>query len=295
MKDTFLKTLTKIGNKYAAIKYNEDFSQYTSLNATIFVKCIIEPKRIKDLIKIIKILNNKKIRYVSFTYGTNSYITDENLVLINLKKIEKLNYIEDKKIVVSGNQQMAHLASFYKNMNIDTFLGGTMIPGSIGAGIKINASVGDISINKYLKKVYVITKKGRKKSISKRKIRMSYRTTSLKKDDIIYKAEFKIHYNIDCVDKFLELLDKRKNQPKGYSLGSTFLNTCEYKAWELIDKCGLRGFEYNGFVISNMHANFIINKSSGNQNDFENLIFIIKLIVLIKTGYRIKEEVVKLQ
>ena len=48
MKDTFLKTLTKIGNKYAAIKYNEDFSQYTSLNATIFVKCIIEPKRIKD-------------------------------------------------------------------------------------------------------------------------------------------------------------------------------------------------------------------------------------------------------
>ena len=25
MKDTFLKTLNKIGNKYATIKYNEDF------------------------------------------------------------------------------------------------------------------------------------------------------------------------------------------------------------------------------------------------------------------------------
>lgn len=293
MRNTYLKALKKI-SKYAPVKYHENFANYSSLKATFFVKAIIEPKCVKNLIRIIKILNKNDIKYNFFTYGTNSYVTDDNLVLINIANIKKINKKKHKCIIVSANQKMAFLSSYYKKKYIDTFIGGTLIPGSVGAGIKINASVGDISINKYLKKVYVITKKGRKRSISYNKIKFGYRYSNINKDYIIYKAKYNVHYDYQIVDRYLDILSKRINQPNGNSLGSVFLNTSSYKVGKLIDSCDLKGLYYKGFKISNIHANFILNVDNGSTLDFDDFIFIIKLIVLLKTNHKIKEEVTKL-
>lgn len=294
MKKSSLKILDKISRKYALVKYNEEFANYSSLKASFFVFCIIEPKTINKLKKIIKLFYKNNIKFNFFTYGTNSYVTNPNLILINLKNLKLINKIRHKSICVSGNQRMSYLSSYYKKEGIDSFLGGTMIPGSIGAGIKINASIGELSINKYLKKIYVITEKGKKKCLKAKNIEMKYRNTSIKESNIIYKAIFKKHYSYNTIDEYLYLLDKRKNQPKGNSLGSVFLNTDSYKAWQLIDSCNLKGFSYKGFRISNIHSNFIINEGNGSTLDFDRLIFIIKLIVLLKTNIKIKEEVIRL-
>ena len=49
------------------------------------------------------------------------------------------------KILVSGNQTMAYLARYYAKKNIKSFLGGALIPGTIGAGVYGNAGIKNIN------------------------------------------------------------------------------------------------------------------------------------------------------
>ena len=76
----------------------------------------------------------------------------------------------------------------------------------------------------------------------------------------------------------LECRNKRiKAQPYGIkTLGSIFLNGSNYKAYELIDGCGLRGYLYKNIKINEKHCNFleIIGKTTQKS--------ILELIVFIK-------------
>jgi UDP-N-acetylmuramate dehydrogenase len=53
--------------------------------------------------------------------------------------------------------------------------------------------------------------------------------------------------------------------------GSTFANPPGLKAWELIDRAGCRGLVRGGAMISEKHANFLINTGSATAADIEGL------------------------
>lgn len=54
--------------------------------------------------------------------------------------------------------------------------------------------------------------------------------------------------------------------------------------WELIDKCGLRGYLIDGAMISDKHPNFLINNGGAKSQDFLDLIDLIKAKVFDKFG-----------
>jgi UDP-N-acetylmuramate dehydrogenase len=54
--------------------------------------------------------------------------------------------------------------------------------------------------------------------------------------------------------------------------------------WELIDKCGLRGYLIDGAMISDKHPNFLINNGGAKSQDFLDLIDFIKVKVFDKFG-----------
>jgi len=53
--------------------------------------------------------------------------------------------------------------------------------------------------------------------------------------------------------------------------GSTFANPPGRKAWELIDRAGCRGLRRGGAMVSEMHANFLINTGTATAADLEGL------------------------
>ena len=60
------------------------------------------------------------------------------------------------------------------------------------------------------------------------------------------------------------------------SAGSVFRNPEGMYAGELIEKIGLKGYKLNGAMVSEKHANFIVNKDNASGKD------IVKLIQKIK-------------
>ncbi|HEV8028240.1 MAG TPA: UDP-N-acetylenolpyruvoylglucosamine reductase, partial [Stellaceae bacterium] len=53
--------------------------------------------------------------------------------------------------------------------------------------------------------------------------------------------------------------------------GSTFANPPGHKAWELIDRAGCRGLKRGSAMVSEKHANFLINTGTATAADLETL------------------------
>ncbi len=90
-----------------------------------------------------------------------------------------------------------------------------------------------------------------------------------------------------------QLLAKRAvAQPTGVaSCGSVFRNPEGKYAAQLIEDCGLKGRSIGGAVVSQKHANFIINEGSATATDIESLIELIQKTVADKHGVLLQPEV----
>jgi UDP-N-acetylmuramate dehydrogenase len=84
---------------------------------------------------------------------------------------------------------------------------------------------------------------------------------------------------------------RNETQPKGISLGSTFLKNNQISAAVYIDKAGLKGYTVGGAKISDKHANFIINENNASSKDFLDLVSLIQSTVKEKFDVDLKLEI----
>jgi UDP-N-acetylmuramate dehydrogenase len=90
-----------------------------------------------------------------------------------------------------------------------------------------------------------------------------------------------------------DLEKKRKDtQPVGKpSAGSVFRNPEKANAGELIESCGLRNERINGAVVSDKHANFILNDGGASSADIYALVQLVREAVLQKIGTELVPEI----
>ena len=153
------------------------------------------------------------------------------------------------------------------------FLSG--IPGSLGGGIIMNAGCFGSELKDIVLDIKFLTKSGKKIHKKNNEIDFFYRKSNISKDLIITSAI--IQGFIKSPKQIKKLIDeinlKRiSSQPQGYSTGgSTFRNTNNYKAWELIKRSGMSDAFFGGAAVSNIHSNFLINTGNASASDFEAL------------------------
>ena len=97
-------------------------------------------------------------------------------------------------------------------------------------------------------------------------------------------------------EKIMELINSRKerrleSQPLEYpSAGSVFRNPEGNFAGKLIEDSGLKGMTKGGAMVSDKHANFIINKDNASADDIKYLIDLCHDTVLKNNGINLKIE-----
>lgn len=94
-------------------------------------------------------------------------------------------------------------------------------------------------------------------------------------------------------DKMLEYKNLRiEKQPVNFpSAGSTFKRGKDFITAQLIDECGLKGFQIGGAKVSEKHAGFIVNENNASSKDIVELINLVKNTVYEKTGKTIELEI----
>lgn len=84
---------------------------------------------------------------------------------------------------------------------------------------------------------------------------------------------------------------RRRTQPPGASMGSMFKNPPGDYAGRLIDAAGLKGFRIGDAQISDLHANFFINRGQATAADVYRLIQLAQRAVYEKFGVQLELEI----
>jgi len=169
------------------------------------------------------------------------------------------------------------------------------IPGTIGGGIAMNAGSYGNEFRDILHSITMLDRNGEKHVLSVEEMGFGYRHNDLKDWAIFVEATF----NVRPGDKALikarmdeisaaRLQTQPINQKTG---GSTFANPDGYKAWQLLDQVGMRGFAIGGAQFSPLHCNFMVNTGNATATELEELGEIARSKVLTQTGIELNWEI----
>lgn len=268
-------------NKYGEILENVDLSKYNSYGIKSSCDYLIYPKDVDNLILLLKYLDKNEIKYRIFGSCSNVILPSShfNGAIIKLDKLD--NYkIEDNFIISEAGILLSELVNVLISKDKGGFeLLGT-IPGTLGGAIYGNAGIKDYSILDFIEYVEVIRNNELVK-LDKTVVEYSYRSSIFKNtSDIIVRVKLRIEDKEASTmrEELRNLRMKRiENQPVEYkNAGSVFKNPKGTYAGELIEKCGLKGYNVKDAYVSEKHANFIINKGNATSDDILKLIEIIK-------------------
>jgi UDP-N-acetylmuramate dehydrogenase len=173
------------------------------------------------------------------------------------------------------------------------FLSG--IPGTVGGGLRMNAGAYGAEFKNVLQSAVALDPKGQRHELPLAALDLSYRHCGVAEDWIFVAARFAGQAGdpLAIARRMTEIQQAREaSQPiKSRTGGSTFANPAGHKAWQLIDDAGCRGARRGGAMISDKHANFLINTGDATAADIEGLGEEVRARVLAKTGITLHWEI----
>jgi UDP-N-acetylmuramate dehydrogenase len=136
-----------------------------------------------------------------------------------------------------------------------------------------------------------------RESWSVEQFQYEYRSSILKRKGIpviVLSATFNLEQSTpEAVKASLKEFSKyrQETQPRGASLGSMFKNPPDHYAGRLIEQAGLKGTRRGGAMISEKHANFILNVEDAKAADVQELITLARETVREKFGVELELEI----
>jgi UDP-N-acetylmuramate dehydrogenase len=167
------------------------------------------------------------------------------------------------------------------------------IPGTVGGALAMNAGAFGGETWTAVESVVTIDRGGEIRTRPASDYRVSYRTVHGPEGEWFLRATFALTHDAETTPATIRaLLAKREaTQPlRSPSCGSTFRNPPGDFAGRLIEQAGLKGARIGGAVVSEKHANFIINTGSATAADIEALIAHVRSTVERETGVALELE-----
>ena len=168
------------------------------------------------------------------------------------------------------------------------------IPGTLGGAISGNAGAGDHGVCELVDEVVTLESDGEIKTWPNNKINYSYRRCSLSDEKrIIISARMTFRKsNPKDIEVFESFMLRRGSQPHAFgNAGCTFKNPEGYSAGKLLDECGCKNLCVGDAIVSDQHANFILNRGNAKSSDVVELIKICSKKVYDSTGIKLEPEI----
>lgn len=292
---------------------NVRLDQYTSWLIGGEAEEFCLPETRDDLLHALAHAKKQQIPYTILGGGSNVLVSDRGIkgLVIGLRRFSQIEAkIENNKIQISclsGTAKSELLKVFLKNKSeAALFLSG--LPGDVGGGVVMNAGVAESfsprEFMDFVTEIEVVDFEGVAKILQKKDLKISYRhcdgwqSLNAKKPNIVtsVKIEWPLKADETVITRVREANKVRlSKQPLDMpSCGSVFKNPEGFKAAQLIDQCGLKGFQIGQAQVSLKHANFIVNLGGASATDTWNLILHVQKTVKEKTAVQLSTEVVRI-
>jgi len=268
---------------------HKSLKRYNTYRLDTTCDYIVFPDDLGTLILLLNFLKENNLKYIFLGNGSNVIFKNKHYdgIVIKLDRLNNITF-NDTLVEVEAGYPLIKLGLECIKRSLTGFEFASAIPGQIGASIAMNAGAYKCDMSDIVREVKVINPNLEIITMTKEELNFSYRSSFLKENKDYYIVSATLELENGISSEIEELTSKRRikrieTQPLEYpSAGSVFRNPENMYAGELIENCGLKGYSINGAMVSEKHANFIINKNNATGEDIVNLINLIKTKVFEK-------------
>jgi len=279
------------------VLFDAPLKQFTSIKVGGPADSLFFPKDVEELKKVVVCARKKGIPTLILGKGTNLIVKDRGIrgwVICLTRGMKKL-HAEGDIIEAEAGLLLQRLVQF----SIDRGLAGMEpffgIPGTVGGGLAMNAGAWGVELKDALLSMTFMKGDGDLVEESRSKLRFSYRNLDFPNSWIIVKGRFQLKKGkkdeaLGQVKSYSEM--RKKTQPLDYpSAGSIFKNPKEGPAGKWIEAAGLKGFRMERAMVSDRHANFIINLGKATAEEVIHLMEWVERKVYEEKGISLEREV----
>lgn len=280
-------------SEYPSVKgecwHQHQLAPYTSWRVGGVADHFFRPKHLADLQHFLSEIP----REISVTWlglGSNTLIREGGIrgwVVHTLNRLDQLQWLPDGRIRVEAGVPCAKLAKFCVRHGFEegAFFAG--IPGTVGGALRMNAGAFGGETWRYVDEVEVLSRGGESVLCTPFDFQVGYRQVAgLPPGGHFSAGIFRfVAGDSERAKTHIKRLLRQRNetQPIGtLSCGSVFRNPPDLFAAQLIEQSGLKGCRMGGAVVSEKHANFILNDQKATATDIEALICHVHDVVLLQ-------------
>ncbi|MFY7843236.1 MAG: UDP-N-acetylmuramate dehydrogenase [Rhabdochlamydiaceae bacterium] len=276
------------------IHENKSLKDLSTFGIGGLCKFFTEAKTENEMRESFFFAKKKQIPFLVLGKGSNCLFDDRGFNgLVILNKIDYCKYSELKVEVGAGYSfSLLGVQTAKKGWSGLEFASG--IPASVGGAVYMNAGANQTETVEALNSVLYMHDNGEIEAFDKKDLQFGYRFSSFQNmKGAIIGATFVFTFSSHARNHQIEIIGYRtRTQPySDKSAGCIFRNPSTLSAGALIEKSGLKGYQFGGAAVSNKHANFLINKESASSEDIKELIRIVKRQVKTQMGVDLDVEI----
>jgi UDP-N-acetylmuramate dehydrogenase len=279
---------------------DEPLARFTTMRVGGPADLFATVHNVHELRALVRFCRSRGLPHTILGRGSNVVIADSGIRGVVIQDRAEGTRVDGDRFVAEAGVPMARAATETQRAGLSGLEFGLAIPGTVGGAVWANAGAHDADVAAVLESADVLLADGTEARLPAAELGLGYRDSRFKHaagGDLVLAAAFRLTPAPEATIK--ERLDdirrwRQAHQPLGLpSAGSVFRNPAEGpSAGALIDELGLKGLRIGGAVVSEKHANFIVNDQKGTAADVRSLAERVRAEVLDRTGTGLDFEVV---
>jgi len=279
------------------ILFDAPMRQFTSIKVGGPADSLLFPKDVVELRKVVRYARRKEIPILILGKGTNLVVRDKGIRgwVISLTQGMKKVQLDGDEVEAEAGLSLQRLVQFSIQKSLTGFEPFFGIPGTVGGGLAMNAGAWGVELKDILLSITLMNEDGGVVERPRQKLKFSYRRLAIPPSWIILKGRFQLKKGreeeiLERVKSYSEM--RKSTQPLDYpSAGSIFKNPAEGPAGKWIEEAGLKGFRMGQAMVSDRHANFIINLGKATAEEVINLMEWVERKIDEEKGISLEREV----
>jgi UDP-N-acetylmuramate dehydrogenase len=280
------------------VSFDFPTARLTSLRVGGPADAVVRPESRDELRRVLELAEVEELPVYVIGGGFNTLVRDAGLrgIVLQLTGFRTVRIEPSGAIYAEAGASHASVTRFCAEQGRTGLEFAVGIPGTVGGWIAMNAGVPEREMASVVERIEVLMPgETEPVDLPRSELRFRYRALEEPEDALVLSARF--HTEEASPEEIQErmrehLAHRKESQPVDrLSCGSVFKNPTGDHAGRLIEAVGLKGAREGDAEISEVHANFIVNRGSATASDVLRLVERAHAQVLRQVGIDLEPEV----
>ncbi|GAB4179374.1 MAG: UDP-N-acetylmuramate dehydrogenase [Geothermobacteraceae bacterium] len=296
MTGALARLFDNLGGLDGQLLRDEPMARHTSWKVGGPAAVFFRPATSDGLTAALDLAGGAGIPWLVVGAGSNLLVRDGGFpgLVLCTRALDRLSWQDEDRVRAECGVALPKLArdSVARGLaGIESLVG---IPGTLGAAVVINAGAWGQEIGQVVRRARIWAN-GHCQWRDNAALGFGYRRSAVREREVVLEVELELgRGDADGLRRTMSQAQsarKESQNVEGPNAGSVFRNPEGQRAWELIDRAGLRGCRIGNAMVSRVHCNFIVNLGGATATEIEQLIDLVSERVERQCGIRLLPEV----